>query len=214
MTPTSFRSRAAGAAAAALPRPTDDAVAKFAGTVHKLHRMNPADLAELRRMNLDELDTPVFWRTAMRHVPAEFRTSDREDRAWAAILCGMAHLAPEHYKPNVPLSRALVKANVSTERVMTLAYATTHENLPAQLIRICQLLKTQGVGFDWRPIVDMLRDPENARRQLSQLARDHAVEGDRPHEHARSQDYLTSGDPTAHEAAAIASEDETFGDGW
>ena len=133
------------------------------------------DLAALRRLDPDHASAPAFWRLLMR-IPEERRRGRDAEARWALILHGMALMVPHHHGANVPVGRALFRADYSEQRLGRLLDARGAQ-FRALVPRLCRQLAHKAQPFDWRELGRLIlasesdRDEERAETIRVNIAR-------------------------------------------
>lgn len=135
------------------------------------------DRASLRRHRPGSPLPPAYWRLAVGTLePAEAidsgRLSNDTDHDWAAILCGLAHLAELHARGR-SLGRALAEAGYSERRLDSLLRAD-ESRLRELLPTLARHLDAAGVQVDWTDAARLLFTRGSAATGLrDRLARDY-----------------------------------------
>ena len=152
----------------------------------KLYR--PGDLAELRRMDPDAYDVPVFWKIMVQH---EDRFRGRKvERKWGLILHGIALMTPTSrgdentryaHDPYTPVGRALYLGDADTREKGFYSEIRLNRLLTARgpmfrslLARTFRMLAASNVSFDWKEMASLIQDEgdfeksaEIARRRIA-----------------------------------------------
>jgi CRISPR system Cascade subunit CasB len=124
----------------------------------------PGDVGELRRARPGDVGGPALWKIAVRHLePAGLLPSesapwrDSSERAWTAILGGMADMAGLHTGGARP-GRVLAEREVSEHRVNRLLRARG-EALLGLVRTVARQLASRGARVDWTDLANLvLRD--------------------------------------------------------
>src|SRR5579875_3457351 len=117
-------------------QPQTENLASVVGRLAALidQRLSPGDVAALRRMRVDEISAPVFWRIAASELADSLAGDgprrDELERRWAAILQAMAEMRGMH-DPHSSLGAALAEAEVAEQRVLKLLRASDDALLDA-----------------------------------------------------------------------------------
>jgi len=134
------------------------------GTTRGGGLLSPGDVAELRRMQVD--DPPAaFWKICARLLesqlpPREPARSDVEKR-WGTVLSTLARCKGAHAP--IGLGHALASAEVSEARVQTLLRADG-DQLADQLRGIAHLADSKGVPLDFADIASLVLYPPDSAR--------------------------------------------------
>jgi CRISPR system Cascade subunit CasB len=140
--------------------------------------LSTGDVAELRRLSPRDLTAPAFWRLAAIHlIPNGLLTasparSEEQERAWAAILSGMAHMKGLH-SPKRSVGHALRDARFSELR-LTRLLRSRDETLLDSLGGVSRYLVSKGEAVDWTDLAALTLYPEGpfAERLRRRIARD------------------------------------------
>ncbi len=122
---------------------------RIARLAHLIEEAGPGLAAELRRLNpgaADRWRSAGFYRLYAGEIRADDYGSEDDQRRWAMILSGMAHL--EHnrgLRPGVELARAGY-AERRLSRLLSADDARLGDELRAA---VAYLKARQGVGVDW-----------------------------------------------------------------
>ncbi len=137
---------------------------------------NRGDLAQLRRMNPDNPDVPVFWRIMAQQGLLQSPTNEK---AWALILHGIAIMTPNGavkslsaHDKDMPVGKALFQGGnpnrkrpfYSEDRLRRLLIAR-EGMLRILLVRIFRMLASRQQPFDWAEMAwFILASPSPAER--------------------------------------------------
>ncbi len=137
-------------------------------------RLQPGDVASLRRLKPDDIDSPAFWRITAVELEHTLATSaalrDREELRWAAIIQALAMLDGFH-APGRKLGRALAEADLSEQRFLKLLRAQDRGLLDA-VRTVTHYLSTRAVPVDCHEIAllilsDGRSDEDSVRRSIA-----------------------------------------------
>jgi CRISPR system Cascade subunit CasB len=164
------------------PAPEGDSEARpsLASVIHRLaaaidRELPPGELAALRRR---DLSAAAFWRLTAHHlVPAGYLArhpprSEWQEKAWAAVLGGMAHMRNLHQSGRRP-GYALRDADFSELRFTRLLRARDEALLDA-LRNTAHYLASKGASVDWTDLaaLALFQEGDAAERVRRDLARD------------------------------------------
>ena len=128
---------------------------------HQLHagRIGAGSLAELRRMTRSDRP-PAFWRVYLQIVPEPWREPGgrpdvRVDDAWAAIVRGMAEMAPDALDFGRPFGTELSRAGYSENRFVRLLRAD-HADLAREFRVAAGWLGAKGAKANLIPVAELL----------------------------------------------------------
>lgn len=160
------------------------AIASLAGTIgHK--EFPPGDRAALRRLDVDSPSAPAFWRLLLERVPEEERRTEDQERRWAAIMNGLALMAPAHHQPGARLGAVLAGLDYSELRLTRLLRArwsrqerdapAPHNALSEQVRRLSRFLAAKGRPVDWTGpgLLLLAAGEDSAEHQRRAIARDY-----------------------------------------
>ena len=144
----------------------------------------PGDLAELRRMDPDAYDVPVFWKIMVQHGD-RFR-GPKVERKWGLILHGIALMTPTSrgdgntryaHDPHMPVGRALYLGDAESREKGFYSEIRLNRLLTARgamfrslLARTFRMLAAADVSFDWKEMAGFIRD-EGDFEKSSEIAR-------------------------------------------
>jgi CRISPR type I-E-associated protein CasB/Cse2 len=132
----------------------------------------PGDSANLRRLRADDPAAPAFWRVLSYYVAPNFPRplTEGEERRWAVILNGMAHMQGLH-APEQRLGAALREVGFSELRFVRLLRAESEglEDLVRQTARFLAAKGRSANLVDLARLVlsDGRRDAERVRRHIA-----------------------------------------------
>ena len=148
---------------------------------HQLHagRIGAGSLAELRRMTRSDRP-PAFWRLYLQIVPEVWREPGgrpdvRVDDAWAAVIRGMAEMAPDALDFGRPFGTELSRAGYSESRFVRLLRAE-NADLAREFRVAAGWLGSKGAKANLTPVAELLLGrpyvgldvrPEYAARKLA-----------------------------------------------
>lgn len=167
-----------------------DVAVAMAGDIAGLIHRSRGDLAELRRMDPEDVVAPVFWQLLARHDMPNL-TEDRY-RKWGLIVHGIALMTPSNVPEGgprtahtaMPVGRTLYLGSDShrgsrfyselrLNRLLT-SRGQMQRILLARLFRMCA---ANGVSFDWREmawfILNEGHNEEEAEKARMQIAREY-----------------------------------------
>lgn len=128
---------------------------------HQLHagRVGVGSLAELRRMTRSDRP-PSFWRLYLQIVPEAWREPGgrpdvRVDDVWAAIIRGMAEMAPDAQDFDRPFGTELSRAGYSESRFVRLLRAE-RADLAREFRVAAGWLGSKGAKADLTPVANLL----------------------------------------------------------
>ncbi len=118
--------------------------------VHNLdrERLGTGPLAALRRMEPAGVLPPAFWRVLIEHVPESLRDGPPAERAWAAIINGIALMAPRPHEHKVHPGTALATTGYSEPRFVRLLRAEG-PGAATEIRTACRWLSTKAQPVDW-----------------------------------------------------------------
>lgn len=128
------------------------------------------DRAKLRRMAPGQPLPLVFTRFALAHLPESW---ERQAEDWAALLAGIAIMAPNAHNPQRRLGQALAEAGYSEARLERLLNADG-ETLRTLFLRGVRFLAAKATPFHWRDAADLLLTRDDTKREhiSQQIAKD------------------------------------------
>ncbi len=128
------------------------------------------DRAKLRRMAPGQPLPLVFTRFALAHLPESW---ERHPDDWAALLAGIAIMAPRAHRPGHGLGRALAESGYSEARLERLLDANG-ETRRTLLLRAVRFLTAKSAPFDWHDAAQLLLTRDEAKRDRinQRIARD------------------------------------------
>jgi CRISPR system Cascade subunit CasB len=148
------------------------AVLKLARAINE--QLSPGDVAALRRLSPHDVTAAAFWRLASEHLHLAQHPprSEEQERAWAVILSGMAHMKGLHQPGRHP-GHALRDADLSELRFTRLLRARD-EVLFKALRDVAHYLAQKGERVDWTQLTELAlyQEGERAERVRRRLARD------------------------------------------
>lgn len=128
---------------------------------HQLNadRIGAGSLAELRRMTRSDRP-PAFWKLYLQIVPEAWRAprgrpDSRVDDAWAAIIRGMAEMAPDALDFGRPFGTELSRAGYSEDRFVRLLRAQ-HPDLAREFRVAAGWLRSKGAKANLTPVAELL----------------------------------------------------------
>ncbi len=128
---------------------------------HQLHagRIGAGSLAELRRMTRSNRP-PAFWKLYLQIVPDVWREPGgrpdvRVDDAWAAIIRGMAEMAPDALAFGRSFGAELSRAGYSESRFVRLLRAD-HADLAREFRVAAGWLGAKGAKANLTPVAELL----------------------------------------------------------
>ena len=139
------------------------------------------DLANLRRMDLDDPDPIVIRMMTSQDALAEWVTNDAIYHKWTLILQGLALMTPRSsgdgsvsaHDGNTPVGQALYQAGYSESRFNRLL-AAREEMLHTLLSRMFRMMAAADQRFSWREMARLIRSSdynedraEQCRRRIS-----------------------------------------------
>ena len=160
---------------------------RFAGDMARVNSeqyhstLTRGDLANLRRMDLDDPDPLVIRMMTSQDALAEWVTNDAIYRKWALILQGLALMTPKSsgdggvsaHQGNTPVGQALYQAGYSESRFNRLL-AAREEMLHTLLSRMFRMVAAADQRFSWREMARFIRSSgynedraEQYRRHIS-----------------------------------------------
>jgi CRISPR system Cascade subunit CasB len=149
-----------------------------------IDRLPRGEVASLRRLKPDDIDSPAFWRIAAVELEQPLAASgpvrDQKELRWAAIIQTLAMLGGFH-APGRKLGRALAESDLSEQRFLKLLRA--HDRGLLDTIRtVTHYLSTKVVPVDCYEIALMIlsdgrSDEDRVRRSI---ARDYYSAQSRP----------------------------------
>jgi CRISPR system Cascade subunit CasB len=135
------------------------AIGRAAGTICS-DGFPTGDRAKLRRMAPGQPLPLVFTRFALAHLPEGW---ERQPDDWAALLAGIAIMAPHAHRPRHGLGRALAEAGYSEARLERLLDADG-ETRRTLLLRAVRFLAAKGAPFDWHDAAQLLLTRDDSKR--------------------------------------------------
>jgi len=128
------------------------------------------DRAKLRRVVPGQPLPLAFIRFALTHLPENWQ-SQTDD--WAALLAGIAIMAPHAHRPGRGMGGALAEAGYSEARLERLLNADG-ETRRTLLLRAVRFLAAKAAPFDWHDAAQLLLTRDDAKRDRSnqRIARD------------------------------------------
>ncbi len=137
---------------ASVPQPPPDPVRTAVhALIHTLapQRLGTGPIAELRRMEPTAgVLPPVFWTVLMKHVPEYLCQGRDAERAWAAIIQGIALMAPRAHEKEASPGRVLADTGYSEPRFVRLLRAEG-DGLSVETRTVCRWLATKAQPIDW-----------------------------------------------------------------
>lgn len=157
---------------------------RFAGEMARVNsdqyhsRLTRGDLANLRRMDLDDPDPVVIRLMTSQDALAEWVTNDVIYRKWALILQGLALMTPKSSGDNVisahdgstPVGRALFLGGYSESRFNRLL-AAREEMLHTLLSRMFRMMAAADQRFSWREMARFIRSSDYNKERAEQYRR-------------------------------------------
>lgn len=155
--------------------PVTMAVARLAHRLADKH-FPRGDAAELRRL-APERQAPMgaaFWRLLLDCVPDDRRAGVKAERRWAAIIHGMAVMAPNHHRQGDKPGGVLFDARYSELRLHRLLQAEDDALLDA-VGRLARFLRAKGRPIDWVRLARLILadSPHYLEIQRREIARDY-----------------------------------------
>lgn len=145
---------------------------RFAGEMARVDsephrsRLSRGDMANLRRMDLDDLDPVVVRMMASQESLAEWITNDVIYRKWGLILHGIALMTPRAaagggsaHDGNTPVGRALHQMGYSESRLNRLLTAR-EEMLHTLLSRMFRMTAANDQKFSWSEMARFIRNSD------------------------------------------------------
>lgn len=137
----------------------------------------PGDVAELRRLDIHDPSSPVFFKLLIASVephvvlPAADEPQDRAEQRWAAVLRSMAAMSGLH-RPNRRLGDALAQAGLSELRLVRLL-RVRGDTLFDEVRTCVHYLASKNEGCNVADIAKLvlLTDPVRAERHRRSVAR-------------------------------------------
>jgi hypothetical protein len=132
------------------------------------------DIAELRRLSLDNSAPPIFWRIVISHLdsslPSHGNLRSEMLRRWTTILRSMAELTGLH-DAHTPLGRAMAETGVAEMRVLKLLRASGDLLLDA-VRAVAHQLGTNAVVTDQSDLARLVlsdgrSDEQSVRQQIA-----------------------------------------------
>ena len=162
----------------------------LAGQIAQLAEHRRGELAELRRMDPDNPNPPVFWRLL---APYGLLGNPALERNWALILHGIALMAPTGvvdgngrtaHDGYTPVGKALFLGGESrrespfySEMRLNRLLAAQGSMLRTLLVRMFRMLGAAGVSFNWRQMAQFILndsyDEDAAQESRRRIARDY-----------------------------------------
>lgn len=140
-------------------------------------RLTRGDLANLRRMDLDDPDPVVVRMMAGQDALAEWITNDVIYRKWGLILKGLALMTPRAavgggsaHDGNMPVGRALYHMGYSESRLSRLLTAR-EEMLHTLLSRMFRMAAAADQRFSWREMARFIRNSDYSEMSAEQSRR-------------------------------------------
>ena len=164
------------------PQPPPDPVrTSVFALIHTLvpDRLGTGPMAELRRMEpAAGVLPPAFWRVLMKHVPDDLCQGRDAERAWAAIIHGIALMAPRAHEAQAWPGRVLAETGYSEPRFVRLLRAEA-DGLPVETRTVCRWLATKARPIDWGAFARFLlsrlhprfNGDNNSKEQTDRMAR-------------------------------------------
>jgi len=156
--------------------------ASIASVVGRLvHAINellpPGDVAELRRLDIHDPSSPVFFKLLIVSVephvalPTAGEPRDRAEQRWAAVLRGLAAMKDLH-RPGRPLGKALAEAGLSELRLVRLL-RVRGDTLFDEVRACVNYLASKNEGCNLTDVAKLvlLTDPQRAERHRRSIAR-------------------------------------------
>ena len=137
------------------------------------------DLAELRRMKLDDVPPGAFWRImAQRGLLG--RIEDREiERRWALVVHGIALMTPNAHDRTVPIGKALFEGGESGRKKafyheirLTRLSAARGAILESLLIQLFRMMGNAGQPFDWQKMATLILSEESNPEKAEEVRED------------------------------------------
>ena len=182
MTTTEVSEETRSLAPSGQPRSWEDIAVSMARDIAQLAEHRRGDLAELRRMDPDEYDAPVFWRLMAQHDL--LNSGETVEVKWALILHGIALMTPTNSadgNPNTahngqnPVGRALYLGGESQRTSAFYSESRLNRLLTARgpmlrtlLARLFRMAAANDVSFNWREMTQFIMNDgynENAAEQ-------------------------------------------------
>lgn len=159
---------------------------RFAGEMARVDaephrsRLTRGDMANLRRMDLEDPDPVVIRMMTSQDTLAEWVTNDVIYRKWSLILHGIALMTPRAaagggsaHDGNMPVGWALYQSGYSESRLNRLLMAR-EEMLHTLLSRMFRMTAANDQKFSWREMARFIRNSdynedraEQCRRRIS-----------------------------------------------
>ena len=167
-----------------------DTAAKLANIIAHYPIHNRKDLAELRRMNPEDPDTPAFWRLTNQH---SLGMSPENERRWALILNGIALMTPNTntedqvrsaHNPRISIGKALFQGNdperkdpICHERRVQQLLNSRGKAFRRNLAITMRMLAQNDVSLDWREIARLIlyegQDHESRQQAGLRITKDY-----------------------------------------
>ena len=145
---------------------------RFAGDMARVNSeqyhssLTRGDLANLRRMDLDDPDPIVIRMMTSQDALAEWVTNDAIYRKWALILQGLALMTPKSsvdgvsaHDGSTAVGQALYQAGYSESRFNRLL-AAREEMLHTLLSRMFRMVAAADQRFSWREMARFIRSSD------------------------------------------------------
>jgi CRISPR type I-E-associated protein CasB/Cse2 len=148
-------------------------VAGLAGVIGH-DKFPKGDLAELRRLR-PETPPPAYWRLLFDRVPEDWRREERQERAWAIVMSGMAVMAPRVHASSTPLGRVMARIGGSTaESRLWQLLRVRGEPLEDHIRILARFLAAKEERIDWADLARLLLIADEGKRDAvcRKLARD------------------------------------------
>jgi len=132
------------------------------------------EIASLRRLNVEEPFSPEFWKFVVTYISPDRPLTPEEEKSWAAIISGMAKMAPFHHCKGRSLGKVLAEEKFTEQRLLKLLRLQGH-HLRAGIRRLAIFLSSRAEPFDWTTIAALLltQDPEKNEEIRRRIARDY-----------------------------------------
>lgn len=157
---------------------------RFAGEMARVNSeqyhssLTRGDLANLRRMDLDDPDPVVIRLMTSQDALAEWVTNDAIYRKWALILQGLAVMTPKSSSDSVisahdgstPVGRALFLGGYSESRFNRLL-AAREKILHTLLSRMFRMMAAADQRFSWREMARFIRSSDYNEERAEQYRR-------------------------------------------
>jgi CRISPR type I-E-associated protein CasB/Cse2 len=159
---------------------TETDVARLAGAVRALRDYRPGDQADLRRM-VPAAPPLVFYQLLLEHIPDDWNGAKPgqawKERAWVAILQGMALLAlsgKQVHDAELSLGTALGRTFSANGQSRFWRLLQARDETFYDLLRhLVRMLAHEGIAVNWTDIARLCLSPEERREECRRrLARD------------------------------------------